>query len=175
MSTPENKRKELEHILNRDNFVKISSAIKALRDESPFGGAIGLLVSFYDRTDNHSIKRLIEEFLNDLKDQNSCREVVDELGKSLKPETLRMLVASCWQSGLDYSGFVSDFAELFVSGDFATAIECFTVIESSSGHLTKAEKAALVGQLKKNASGVSGEKTALAMELLYFLEQTDED
>ena len=93
MSTPENKRKELEHILNRDNFVKISSAIKALRDESPFGGAIGLLVSFYDRTDNHSIKRLIEEFLNDLKDQNSCREVVDELGKSLKPETLRMLVA----------------------------------------------------------------------------------
>lgn len=175
MNSPQNKRKELEHILTGGNFVKIDEAIKNLREESPIRGVIEILVSHYESGTDQKVKGLIREFLNDLKDQTSCVEVIEEINKNHSDSTRAMLVASCWQSGLDYSGFVSDFAELFVSGDFATAIECFTVIESSSGHLTKAEKAALVGQLKKNASGVSGEKTALAMELLYFLEQTDED
>ena len=35
------------------------------------------------------------------------------------------------------------------------------------------EKDAIIKLIKSNASKVSGEKTALAMELLYFLEQTD--
>jgi hypothetical protein len=37
------------------------------------------------------------------------------------------------------------------------------------------EKKKLITQLKENASRITGEKTALAMELLYFLEQTDEE
>lgn len=68
---------------------------------------------------------------------------------------------------------MNDFAELFVSGDYATALECFTVIESSSGHLNVAEKDSLIKLIKSNASKVAVGKTALAKELLYFLEQTD--
>ena len=105
MTSPQNKRKELEHILSKENFVKITESIKVLRDETPFSGAIGLLVAFYNETDNSSVKRLITEFLNDLKDQSSCEEVITVLKKELKPETQRMLVSSCWQSGLNYSAF----------------------------------------------------------------------
>ena len=169
MNSPQNKRKELEHILNRDNFVKISSAIKALRDESPFGGAIGLLVSFYDRTDNHSIKRLIEEFLNDLKDQNSCREVVDELGKSLKPETLRMLVASCWQSGLDYAPYSSVFARLFFSDDYMTSVECYTVIESSAENIDRAGKDEVIRIISNGISAAGKDLGALAGDLILLM------
>ncbi len=57
MITQENKRKELEHILSRDNFVKIAEAIKKLRNESPFGGAIGLLISYFNETDNNFDKK----------------------------------------------------------------------------------------------------------------------
>lgn len=173
MNSPQNKRKELEHILSKGNFVKINEAIKKLRDASPFSGAIGLLSSHYESTGNQQIKELIAGFLNDLKDQSLCGEVVDEIKKEFTWPTRSMLIASCWQSGLNYSGYMGDFAEMFISGDYATALECFTVIESSSGHLSKADKNSLIRLLKDNASKVSGEKTALAMELLYFLEQTD--
>lgn len=173
MNSPQDKRKELEHILNKGNFVKINEAIKRLREAPPFSGAIALLASHYESTGNQEVKGLIMDFLNDLRDQSLCGEVVEEIRKDFTWPTRSMLIASCWQSGLNYSGYAGDFAELFVSGDYATALECFTVIESSSGLLSMEEKDAIIKLIKGNASKVSGEKTALAMELLYFLEQTD--
>ena len=170
MISPQNKRKELEHILNDENFVKITESIKVLRDETPFRGAIELLVEFYSKTDNSSVKRQITEFLNDLKDQPSCEEVIQELKKELKPETLRMLVSSCWQSGLNYSAYSPVFADLFLTGDYLTAIECFTVIESSVEDLTRPEKDSLIELIRKGSSGNIGEKRALALELISVLE-----
>jgi hypothetical protein len=170
MISPQNKRKELEHILSNENFVKITESIKVLRDITPFSGAIGLLISFYDETDNSSLKRLITEFLNDLKDQSSSEEVIAEIKKEFKPETLRMLVSSCWQSGLNYSAYSSVFAELFLTGDYLTAIECFTVIESSVENLTRPEKDSLIKLIREGSSGDIGEKRALAMELISILE-----
>jgi hypothetical protein len=170
MISPENKRKELEHILSKENFVRISSAIKMLRDKSPFVGAIGLLVAYYDKSDNSSIKMLIRDFLNDLKDQASCSEVIDEIKKDIKPDTLRMLVSSCWQSGLDYAGYSSDFADLFLSGDYMTAIECFTVIESSVNKMTRAKKDEIVKMIREGSPTAINEKKALALELISVLE-----
>jgi hypothetical protein len=170
MTNPQNKRKELEHILNREDFVKITESINMLRDESPFSGAIELLVAFYNKSDNSSVKRLINDFLNDLKDQSLCGEVVAEIKKDIKPETLRMLVSSCWQSGLNYSGYSSDFAYLFLAGDYMTAIECFTVIESSMHNMTKSEKKTIIKIIQEGSASDTGEKTALALELISVLE-----
>jgi hypothetical protein len=152
MITQENKRKELEHILSRDNFVRIVEAIKMLRNESPFGGAIGLLVSYYDESNNNSIKKLIKEFLNDLKDK-----------------ALRMVVSSCWQSGLNYAGYSSDFASLFITGDYMTAIECFTVIESSVPTMTRAKKDEIIKMIRERPVSWTKEKEALALELISVL------
>jgi hypothetical protein len=165
-----NKRKELEHILNKENFVKITVAIKQLRDESPFKGAIGLLVSYYDGSDNDSVKRLIKDFLNDLKDPSSCSEVMTEIKKDIKPETLRMLVSSCWQSGLNYAGYSDYFVDLFLSGDYMTAIECFTVLESSVQHMSRINKDALIKIILEGIQPVDNDKIALVKELISVLE-----
>jgi len=170
MTSPENKRKELEHILSKDNFIRITDTIKMLRDESPFTGAIGLLVSYYDESDNGLIKSAIKEFLDDLKDQASCAEVVAEIKKDIKPDTLRMLVSSCWQSGLDYAGYSADFAELFLAGDYMTAIECFTVIESSAHNMSRAKKDEIIDIIREGTETGISEKTALALELISVLE-----
>jgi len=170
MISPQIKRKELEHILRKDNFVQISESIRKLRDGSPFSGAIGLLVAYYNENDNHPVRRLIREFLSDLKDQSSCEEVVAEIKKEIKPETLRMLVASCWQSGLNYSGYSTDFADLFLEGDYMTAIECFTVLESSVQYMSKTEKDTIIKLIREGSVGGIGEKTSLALELISVLE-----
>jgi hypothetical protein len=51
-----------------------------------------------------------------------------------------------------------------------TAIECFTVIESSVQNLTGPEKVSLIKQIREGSSGNTGEKRALAQELISVLE-----
>jgi hypothetical protein len=170
MTSQQNKRKELEHILNKENFVRISKAIKSLREESPFKGAVELLTSYYDSRSEISIKRLIAEFFNDLKDPSLCEEVITEIKRDIRPETMRMLVTSCWQSGLDYTGYFQDFTKLFLSGDYMTALECFTVLECSAANLTKSEKETIIKTIKENTRSISGDKKKLAIELISILE-----
>jgi len=170
MIRSDKKLRELDLILSRNNILIVSEAIKSLRNEVPFEGAIGLLIAYYDRSANLSLKNQIRDFMNDLKEQSAIPEVIAEIKKDNKPETLRMLISSCWQSGLDYSGYSSDFARFFLDGDFMTAIECFTVIESSVHKIKRSKKNEIIKMIREESPGQINEKTALALELISVLE-----
>jgi len=147
----------------------VSEAIGSLRDEEPFEGAIGLLVSYYDKSEDSSIRRIIREFLNDFKDQSVRVEVVAEIRKKWKPNTLSMLVASCWQSGLDYSDYSTEIAKLFLKSDYMTALECFTVIEESVHHISHAKKNEIVKITMEGFPSPGEEKASLVQELISIL------
>jgi hypothetical protein len=169
MIKSDKKFKELVIILNKDSNILITEAIKLLREEKPFEGAIGLLVSFYNKTDDYPIRKAIEGFLNDLKDQSACKEVINEIRKQWKADTTSMLVSSCWQSGLDYSDYSLDLTNVFLEGDYITAIECLTVIEESIHELSRERKDEILKIIEKNPFTIAKEKTALTLELKSIL------
>lgn len=169
MTRSDKKLKELDRILNKENALKITEAINSLRDEQPFEGAIGLLVSYYDKSCDSSISNIIEEFFNDIKDSSTCNEIVAEIRKDFREETLRMIVSSCWQSGLDYSDHISDFLDLFLASGYLTAIECFTVIESALPGISETKRNELLCKIRENAKSVTGDKDALTRELISLL------
>ncbi len=171
MISPKNKRKELEHILLSRNFVTVANGIKTLRNEPPFTGAIGLLVSYYDKVDDIRVRKIIKEFMNDLKDQHLSDEVISVIKNDLKPETIRMVISSCWQSGLDYSAYAADFADIFLTADYMTAVECLSVIESSAGQIPGEKKNEIVSFLNKRLAEVDDEKKGLVKELIAILEK----
>ncbi len=80
-----------------------------------------------------------------------------------------MLVSSCWQSGLDYSDFAGDFADIFITGDYMTALECFTVLEESAVNIEVSKKSALSEKLKSSIHTFSRDKIALAEALIVVL------
>jgi hypothetical protein len=170
MINSEKKIEELAKILGNTDGIITTEAIKLLRNERPFKGAIGLLTSFYNSTKDKSAKKATEEFLNDIKDQEAVEEVINEIKKPWKTETLNMLVASCWQSGLNYSEYCTLLAEIFMNKDYVTAIECLTVIQESIHNLSSEKK----DQIKKilvNDHLVGGkEKAELVVELKAILE-----
>ncbi|MCX6325379.1 MAG: hypothetical protein NT144_01820 [Bacteroidia bacterium] len=163
------KYKDLASVLCKDNNILISKAIGLLREAQPFEGAIGLLTSFYNKTDDYSIRKTIGEFMNDLKDQSAAKEVINEIRKQWKADTTSMLVSSCWQSGLDYSDYAPDLAKIFLKADYVTAIECLTVIEDSSEDITRKTKDEMIKIIEKNPVSPENEKTALTIELLSIL------
>ncbi len=151
MQKSEKKLKELALLLNNDNKIVISKAIDSLRNEQSFEGAVGLLVSLYDKSDDSSVRNAIELFMNDLKDPSSRSEVIAELKKSWKNSTTSMLVSSCWQSGLDYSGLYHlTLLKHFISSDYVTAIECLTVISESAHKISRTEKDKIIRMLEDN-------------------------
>jgi hypothetical protein len=163
------KLQELSELINKDNKNIISQAIDLLRNENPFEGAIGILTEYFDKTDDITIKKSIELFMNDLKDQSSAGEVIAEIRKEWKPETISMLVSSCWQSGLDYSEYSVDMANIFMKGDYVTAIECLTVIEESVHMLNKDTKDEIIKIIDINHMAHRKEKAELTDELLAIL------
>ena len=163
------KLKALAGILYKDNNILISEAIGLLREEMPFEGAIGLLTSKYNETDDYSIRKAIAEFMNDLKDQSASTEVINEIRKQWKADTISMLVSSCWQSGLDYSDYSPDLAEIFLKADYVTAIECLTVIEESVHKLSREKKDEITKIIEESTVYQVNEKTALTLELKSIL------
>jgi len=91
------------------------------------------------------------------------------VSKSFKPETICMLVSSCWQSGLDYSEFALDFVNLFLNTDYQTALECFTVIEESAVNMTSIKKNKIIKLLENKKEGHSTEKSVLLDKLIMVL------
>jgi hypothetical protein len=171
MIKSDEKIKLLNEILNKDNNIVITEAIELLRQEKPFAGAIGLLTAYYDKTDDYSIRKTITGFINDLKDQSACQEVIEEIRKQWKPDTISMLVSSCWQSGLNYSDFSLDLAKVFLEGDYITAIECLTVIEESIQNLNKATRDKILKMLEESPVIQITEKKELMLELISILDR----
>ena len=83
MVESEKKLRALEARLNDKNKKVVSDAIVSLRNEDPFSGAIGLLAFLFDRTDDHIIKDLVRNFLNDIKESGARNEIIGEVMKGL--------------------------------------------------------------------------------------------
>jgi hypothetical protein len=165
----EKKLSQLSDILKSKENLVIIEAIKSLRDEEPFEGAIGLLTSFFDMTTDKAIQRTIEEFFSDLKDSTLRKEVIAERRKPYKQNTTGMLVGSCWQSGLDYSEYLSDMAKIFIEGDYNTAIECLTVIEESVQKCSNEIKMEALKMIESSTKAGTHEKFSLTQELIAIL------
>lgn len=171
MIKSDKKLRELADLLDKNNSLAISEAVEMLREEQPFEGVISLLTSYYDRADDHSVKKAIENFLNDVKDQSVRPEVIGEIRKEKKPSTLSMLVSSCWQSGLDYSDYSDVFTGIFMNSDYVTAIECLTVLQESAHRISKEKKDEIISMLKETPFRHDDPRSSLGDELIAFLSE----
>lgn len=171
MIKSEKKVKNLSLLLSGENNILIEEGIGLLRNEEPFEGAIGLLASFYDNTEDNSVRKIIEGFMNDLKDQSVRGEIITEIRKPFKQSTISMLVASCWQSGLNYSEYSDDLVKIFLKSDYITALECLTVIEESVHELSLAKRNEIINFIQEYPVQSSNEKTGLTHELISILKQ----
>jgi hypothetical protein len=158
--------KKLEEKLKSNNPSAIADTINHLRDEKPFRGAVKLIVELLDKTDNHVLVSLIKNFLNDLKDKDCQNEIIAELSGTYSNSTIASIAASCWQSGLDYSGYTPVFASLFLKGDFQIALECFTVLEESAPGTAESTRKEVLQILSKGKMAISTEKDPFLKSLL---------
>lgn len=169
MLKSDKKLAELNKMLANGKYNEINDRISMLRTEEPFEGAIRSLALFYDNTSDEGLKTIIMAFFNDMKER-SCREEVIESLKSVSNQASRaMLASSCWQSGLDYSDYAVALADAFMTGEFMTSLECFTVLENCAGTISDKDRAGIIRKLEMAIPEVDAPMQKLALELITLL------
>lgn len=169
MIKSEKKLTELQRVLETGKPADIEETIRSLRNKEPFEGAVQLLASFYEKTEDDNTRLAISSFFNDLKEQSSTGEVIKALLAAHDTETTVMLAASCWESGIDYSEHAEALIKVFNRGDYRTSLECFTVLETCSSSIPEKNKVRIITLLEKDMANLKKDMQLLTAELISVL------
>ncbi len=132
----ENIKKEVAQKLFKDASEKLSSSnstivLKKLNELKSTGNVsiLSLILDLLSTSNSEAIKREVLIFVGQLKDQNCVPIVVEYIQSGKAGKDRAGLISACWQSGLDFSKYLTVFADDFITGDYQIALESFTVIE----------------------------------------------
>jgi len=151
---------------------KDSKSVIAKIRELKINGKTSILYCVLDLLKSEQIEEIKVEIFNlisNLRDKDSVPIIVDYIKQLKGSDNLSQLIATCWQSQLDYSDYLETFADCFITGTYQDAIESFTVIEEmiifSDG--AKIEDCRLY--LLNRQAEVNKEKQSLFIELIKIL------
>jgi hypothetical protein len=137
-------------------------------------GSVKILPEILKLVNYRSNTEIINEIISLISELKSP-DAVPVIARVLKERDFddyqNAIVAACWQSGLDFSSHLKVFAELFIQGDYRTALEAFTVIEESLGNATEDEIYNCINFLREAKCMVSDDKLPLYKELQKVVEQ----
>lgn len=160
---------ETEKSLKSDNKKIVRAKIMQLKSKGNIS-MLPLVLSLLKSGPDEEIKNDILEMLGDLKKQACAPVIADFIQNNQANSIIHEVLASCWQSRLDYSAHLDIFASCFISGTYQTAIESFTVIEEMKGKSTESSVLKCRELLLKRINEISAEKKPLFQELLLILE-----
>jgi HEAT repeat protein len=148
------------------------TTLKAIRELRSKGSIhyIPELLKLLNKTTSETVEKELVRFLSDVKDTAAIPFILDGLRDRDLAGARGNIVSACWQSGLDFSRDVELFIQLFLEGDYHTALESFTVIEESVINMSGEKIEHARDLLMRELDRVNEEKGALARELVKLLQ-----
>lgn len=107
-----------------------------------------------------------ETIFAELKKRGATEPLVEAIA-SASDEHKRILLAACWETGLDFSAHFRFMANLVMDGTFEVALEAFTVIQEMENEPSTADLNGVLKQLRTQRE----HKNAMVAELLSYLEK----
>ena len=137
-------------VLNRDGFTNKENQVADLMTEIV-----------------ENSKQALDTFeaFSKLKALHPAEQMIKILGQSGDEDDLGRLVAICWESGVDFSHYMTFFSALVCHPDYAVAMEALTVIEEAEGPFQKGDIEAALNL----ATSASTANTGLLEDLISIL------
>jgi len=89
------------------------------------------IVMAMSKADNQKLLQEYVHFLSGVHVSQAPAVMVELIANPVYAKIRAELVRACWESNLDYSPHLLLFARLFIAGDYALALEAFSVIENT--------------------------------------------
>ena len=171
------KIKSLLFDLLETNIKKQVSAIKSLKvhgNESVIRPIVEVLVS----TEDELLRSEIIDLLNTIK----STKVPSQIAKCLTDESLKsvhkILLASVWNSGLNYTSYLKEIVQATVHGDMMSAIECITIIENIEDEFSEEdifEPLLILKEYLNSNKDIDGTKKELLLEITTTLQKINDN
>ena len=151
-----------EYYFNEEHFASLVLNSDDFREKNltEIRNLVGLL-----NTKDHKSK---SEALQILKKQDGREMLLFAISSDEFREFRQALVASCWESGLDFSSYLEFFVQLILGSDFGISMEACTVIECMEGELKEPARSVCLTKLREY-SDIHQEKRELILPILEFL------
>jgi hypothetical protein len=154
--------------LKSNDSQKVFETIGELR-ESGNVACIPLLLDLLSSSQNPEIRKKISELFSNLKDSDALPILISAIQDPKYANVLKGLVASCWENGLDYTGYLSLFVDILIEKDLEVAFEAYTVIMNTENKIDQAITDHQIGRLEKAIGTVSELKRQLLLDVIDFL------
>jgi hypothetical protein len=116
-----------------------------------------------------SDRELKEKALELIKTKNAKDVLMNAISTFRNKKELPVLVAACWESGLDFSDHFTEFISLAVENDYLTTLEAFTVIEQMEGEIEEKSVTEAINIVKKEIE-MKNDKMNLLEDLIEILQ-----
>jgi hypothetical protein len=94
-----------------------------------------------------------DEALIALKENNAQDFMINAIAKTKNLDQKALLIAACWETGLDFSKHYMVFIDLICHENFIVSFEAFTVIQEMEAEIDQATLKKALDVLKKNKKG----------------------
>ena len=160
---------EIQKNLSSDNAKDVIDTIKKIK-HSGQAKVVPLIIGLLDKHRGDEIGREVLMILGQLKDITAIPLIIDEIKSAHSDGYRAELIMTCWQSGLDYSPYIKDFTQTFITGDYQTSIESLSVIEEWIHNAPKEDIIESKQLLLKNLDTVTEDRKGFYQELIKLVE-----
>jgi len=165
MGEENKKNKELVIKLHSDDNHLIVEALKEIK-ESGTANIIPHLFDLINENTSDIIKKDIFQLICDIKEQSAAPVLIDAIITRNFGEDTSRVIATFWQSRLDFSNYLPAFIRIFIKEDYQTALEAFTVVEDSVPNIGRKIQQECLDILKSAGKSITSEKRPLYDELI---------
>jgi hypothetical protein len=163
------KQKTIVTSLNSMNDEQVISIIQEFREKGDIFVVEPLIEMLFSKR-GESVKKAILEFVSDIKNQNAVDTITLCIQNHIGDSNTIGLLASCWQSDLDFSKYLPLFIDILCSSDYQASFEAFTVIENSIGDIDKKSIDLYISAIESKLKSTPIEKQSLLTETIVMLE-----
>lgn len=164
--------KNLNDIILKNLYSNTELLVLKAIDEISENGNSDYLPALIDILNSHksdTVKNNIIKILSEVKQTNAVPIIINAIENPKLSNIKETLVRVCWENGLDYTNYFSTFIDLLINGDYMTAFEAYTVIDSTEGTISKTSSQQYIEQLKDALPSVGEERQTLIHHIIQFL------
>lgn len=130
---------------------------------------IPILAELLHSSKNQEIKDSIIKIFSELKQTSAVPVLVETIKNPKFINERELLIRTCWENGLDYSPYISDFIEILITGDYMTAFESYTVLINIEGKISSKDVETSIERLNGSLLLLNDERKTLVEDVVIFL------
>lgn len=169
MSNDKKKDRLLVNKLNSADTSIVFDALKKIKESSNIN-IIPHLFDLINEDTQSIIKRDVLQVICDIKDRDAVPILINEISTKDFGNDTSEVIATFWQSRLDFSKYLTTFIKIFLKENYQTSLEAFTVVEESLCRIDRDIQQECIHILQSNVKNVTNDKLPLYNEMLVLLE-----